>query len=121
MTYSSSLARESKIAPDVTFVLARMSFGRRVELTRRIREIAQKVEFLQAGNEPREKIDAALLTFEIERMYVTWGVQEIRGLQVDGAAATPETLADAGPENLFREALAAVKAECGLTEAEQKN
>jgi hypothetical protein len=30
-------------------------------------------------------------------------------------------LAEAGPEDVFREAVAAVKAECGLTEAERKN
>ena len=97
-----------------------MSFGRRVELTRRLREIAQKVEFLEAGD-AREKIDAALLTSEIDRLYVLWGLQEVRGLELDGAQATPESLAAIGPEELFREALAAVKAECGLTENERKN
>ena len=42
-------------------------------------------------------------------------------MQIDGNAATPELLAKAGPEELFREALAAVKTEAGLTEAERKN
>lgn len=120
MNYQSWLEKESRTAPGVTFVLAKMSFGRRVELTRRLREIAQRVEFLEAG-EAKEKIDAALLTCEIERLYVLWGVQEVRGLTLDGAPATPESLVEAGPEELFREAVAAVKAECGLTEAERKN
>jgi hypothetical protein len=40
---------------------------------------------------------------------------------VDGAEATPELLAEAGPESLFQEALAAVRAEAGLTGAERKN
>ena len=44
MTYESILERESLTSPGVTFVLAKMSFGRRVELTRRLREIAQRVE-----------------------------------------------------------------------------
>jgi hypothetical protein len=104
----------------VTFVLAKMSFGRRVELTRRLREIAQRVEFLEAGS-AREKIDAALLNSEIDRLYVLWGLREVRGLELDGEPGTPESLAAIGPEELFREALAAVKAECGLTEAERKN
>jgi len=120
MTYESILERESLTSPGVTFVLAKMSFGRRVELTRRLREIAQRVEFLEAGD-VKEKIDAALLTSEIDRLYVLWGLKEIRGLELDGGPGTPESLAAIGPEDLFREALAAVKAECGLTETERKN
>jgi len=62
-----------------------------------------------------------LLTSEIDRLYVLWGLQEIRGLELDGAQGTPESLAAIGPEDLFREALGAVKTECGLTETERKN
>jgi len=120
MDYQSWLEKESHTAPGVTFVLAKMSFGRRVELTRRLREIAQKIEFLDAGA-AKEKIDAALLTSEIDKLYVLWGLREVRGLLLDGAPATPESLAEAGPEEIFREAVAAVKAECGLTDAERKN
>jgi len=120
MNYSSWLEKESRTTPGVTFLLAKMSFGRRVELTRRLREIAQKVEFLEAG-ETREKLDAALLTSEIDRMYVEWGLKEVRGLELDGEPATPESLGAIGPEALFREAVDAVKTECGLTEAERKN
>src|SRR5262245_24328501 len=119
MTYESILERESRTAPGVTFVLAKMSFGRRIELTRRLREIAQRVEFLDAGD-AREKIDAALLTSEIDRMYVLWGLKEVRGLELDGAPAA-ESLAGIGPEDLFQEALALVKAECSLTDSERKN
>ena len=120
MNYESTVERESQTAPGVTFVLAKMSFGRRVELTRKLREIAQRVEFLEAGD-AKEKIDAALLTSEIDKLYVLWGLREVRGLELDGSPATPESLVAAGPEDLFREALAAVKSECGLTEAERKN
>jgi len=120
MKYESWLERESQTAPGVTFVLSKMSFGRRVELTRRLREIALQVEFFEAGD-AGEKISAALLTGEIDRLYVMWGVKEVRGLELDGEPATPESLAAAGPEELFREAVAAVKAECGLTDSERKN
>ena len=41
-------------------------------------------------------MDAALLRAEIDRLYVTWGVEEVRGLEMDGAPATPESLADGG-------------------------
>jgi len=98
-----------------------MSFGRRVELMRRIRELAGRMEFLEAAQEPSEKMDAGLLRAEIDRLYLTWGLRAISGLNVDGSEATPESLADCGPEELFREALAAVRAETGLNEAERKN
>lgn len=121
MNYESLSTVESLLMPGVQFLVSKMSFGRRVELTKRIRELAQKAEFMDAGNEPGEKLEGALLAFEIDRVYLMWGVQEIRGLNLDGSTATAELLAAIGPEELFREAVAAVKAECGLTEAERKN
>ena len=39
------------------------------------------------GREPADKMDAALLRAEIERLYVTWGVKAVEGLTVDGVAA----------------------------------
>jgi hypothetical protein len=98
-----------------------MSFGRRMELMRQVRELARRVEFLEAGQAPGERMDAALARCEIDRLYVTWGLRGVAGLLVDGVEATSEILADAGPEELFREALAAVRAEAGLSEAERKN
>jgi hypothetical protein len=98
-----------------------MSFGRRVELMRRVRELAKRMEFLEAGQGPGDKMDAAVLQTEIDRLYVLWGLRAIDGLSLDGVAATPELLADAGPEKLFQEALAAVRSETGLSLAERKN
>ena len=121
MTYESVREVESAIAPGVTYVVARMSFVRRLELMRRVRELAGKQEFLEAGDDAGGKMDGVLLQAEIDRSYILWGLREVRGLTVDGAVATPELLAEAGPENLFREALAAVRAETGLSAAERKN
>ena len=121
MDYTSVAAVDSKAVPGVTLVVRRMSFARRVELMRRIRELAGRAEFLGAGEEPGEQMEGALVRAEIERLYVAWGVKEIAGLTVDGSPATPESLAEAGPEELFREAVEAVKRECGLTEPERKN
>ncbi len=83
--------------------------------------MAQRTKFLAASGDAADKMDAALLQAEIERMYVTWGVKAVAGLAVDGTAAGPELLAAAGPEELFREALAAVRRETGLSEEERKN
>lgn len=121
MEYESVVRVESKCRTGVTLRVARMSLGRRLELTRRVRELAQKHEFLEAGDSLRDKIDARVLAGEIDGIYLTWGLDGIEGLEVDGEAATPESLIAKGPEDLSREAIAAIKAECGLSETERKN
>ena len=121
MEYASFETIDSNVAPGVSFSVAKMSFGRRVELTRRIRELAARKEFVDAGDTPNEKMEAALLASEIDRIYLLWGLKEVTGLELDGLPATPESLAASGPEDLFREALAAVKQQCGLSESERKN
>jgi hypothetical protein len=98
-----------------------MSFMRRMALMRQIYDLARRIEFLAAAQDAVSKMDAALLQTEIDRLYVTWGLLEVRGLTVDGISATPELLAAAGPEDLFREALTVVRKETGLTEVERKN
>jgi hypothetical protein len=121
MTYESVVEVDSKIALGVRFTVARMSFGRRVDLMRRVRELARRAEFLEAGTQPGEKMDAGLLQAEIDRLYLGWGLRAVSGLVLDGGHASPELLAESGPEELFREALAAVRAETGLTDEERKN
>ena len=121
MSYESVAIVESRAANGVRLEVTRMSFGRRVELMQRVRELARKMEFLEAGNSPGERMDVALLQAEIDRLYLMWGLRGVVGLEVDGTPATPQTLADNGPEELFREALAAVRAETGLNEEQRKN
>jgi hypothetical protein len=121
MNYESVATVESRIAVGVKFTVAKMSFGRRTELMRQVRELARKVEFLEAGRGPGEKMDAALLRVEIDRLYVKWGLLRISGLELDGVEATPEGLVDAGPEDLFREAVALVRWQTGLSAEERKN
>ena len=98
-----------------------MSFGRRMELSRQIREISGRAEFLAAGNQLQEKIEANILAQEIDAMYVNWGLVSIDGLTIDGEAATAAHLLEKGPEELMREIVNAIKEQCGLTEAERKN
>jgi len=121
MRYESVEVVESQLAQGVTFTIAKMSYGRRVELMRKIRELSRKLEFFNAGSEPGDKMDAALLEAEINRLYLRWGLRSVSGLTLDGAEATPDLLAENGPEDLFQEALAAIRAQAGLTEAERKN
>lgn len=119
-SYQSEAMVESRLYPGVKYRIARMSFGRRLELMRKVRDLARRVEFLGAGQDPADKMDAALLQAEIDKVYVSWGVKAVEGLTLDGMIASPEMLT-AGPEDLFREALAAVRRETGLSEEERKN
>jgi hypothetical protein len=121
MSYERAISVRSAVDEGVWFRVARMSFGRRVELMRRVRELSRRMEFLEGGEDPGERMDAGLLTAEIDRTFLLWGLMGISGLMLDGVEATPETLVERGPEELFREALAAVRRETGLTDVERKN
>ncbi len=119
--YDSLITVRSKAMPAVTFAIKRMSFGRRMELSRRAREISKKAEFLEAGNQLHEKIEASILAQEVDAMYLRWGLASIEGLTIDGEPATAERLLERGPDELTREIVGAIKEQCGLSETERKN
>lgn len=119
--YESAVRIESRALPGVHFAIHRISFGRRMELSRRIREITQRAEFLEAGNTVQEKIEAGILAQEIDAMYLRWGLISIDGLTIDGEAAAAEQLLEKGPEALMQEIVGAIKGQCGLSETERKN
>src|SRR5580658_622631 len=111
--YESVVSIDSKAAPGVKFAIHRISFGRRMELSRRVREITRKAEFLEASTELHEKIEANILAQEIDAMYLQWGLVKIDGLIIDGESATALQLLEKGPENLAREVVGAIKEQCG--------
>ena len=136
--YESALRLVSASTPGVHFTIRKISFGRRTELLRRVRELTRKVEFLEAGQrlasrpEGRatdvvfgealgERAEAALLGREADRVYLEWGLVSVEGLEIDGEAATLEGLIASGPEPLCDEILRAIQAECGLSAEERKN
>lgn len=119
--HESSAWFDAETHPGVRFRVARISVSRRIELARKIREIGRKVEFLEAGQDAREKLEAAVLVAEMDRVYLEWGLEEIQGLTIDGEAATPAALIEKGPLDLAKEMLGRVKRECGLTEDQRKN
>ena len=65
-------------------------------------------------------METAILSAEVDRLYIRWGLKEVDGLVIDGLPATPESLLAVGPEELVQEALAFIRSECGLDEAEKK-
>jgi hypothetical protein len=107
--------------PGVDLVITRMTFGRRLELMKRVRDLAARLEYFDAGRDEKNRMEASLLGAQIDQVYINWGLEEVRGLMLDGLPATPESLLERGPEELVREALEAIKAECGLSETERKN
>jgi hypothetical protein len=121
ITWDSRRVVRSEGRPGVDFVIARMTFGRRLELMRGVRDLAARLEFFQAGRDAANEMEASLLAAEIDKLYILWGLEEVRGLELDGAPATVESLIERGPEELFHEALRAVRSECGLGENERKN
>ena len=121
MDYQSTVAIESQTCAGVRFTIKKLSFGRRMELVRAVRETAHALEFLEAGNEPKDKLEAALVAAEVDELYLKWGLESVEGLVIDGKEATADLLIGRAPENLFREVVGAIKSECFLTDAERKN
>jgi hypothetical protein len=119
--WESRLIVASEAMPGVEFAITRMTFGRRLELMKRVRDLAGRIEYFDAGRDEKNRMEASLLGAEMDKLYLAWGLEEVRGLSLDGEAATPESLVERGPEALVHEALAAIKAECGLSETERKN
>jgi hypothetical protein len=119
--YESQVRCDSKAVPGVTYIIRRMSFGARMELSRKIRELSKRVEFLSAGNDVQQHLEANVLSHEIDDVFLGWGLVEIEGLTIDGDLATPELLALKGPDSLTREIVESVRGQCGLSEEERKN
>jgi hypothetical protein len=120
-SYTSYSVHDSETTPGVRYRIARMSFARRLELVRQVRDLAQKIEFLDASSEIPDKIESSVLGAEIDRMYLDWGLQAVDGLTIDDEPATPALLITKGPESLAREIVGRIRSECHLTEDERKN
>ena len=121
MEYSSSRTVQSREYPCVCFTIARISFGRKLELTRRVRELGRLIEFQQAGQSLADRLDVAIAGAEIDRLYLEVGLIHVHGLHIDGKPATKESLIEAGPDRLCREIVSEIRRECGLTAEEIKN
>lgn len=121
VSYSSTNWVESQAMPGVRFQLLRLSFGRRVGLTRSIRQLWQRLEYHEAGKTISDELSRAVVSAELDAEYLRWALVAIEGLTIDGVAATVESLIESGPEVLSREIVSLIKGELGLTEDERKN
>lgn len=119
--YESSTRKHSALLPGVSYSVHKMSFRRRSELLRQIRQVGAQMEYLEAGEALKDRIEASLTGSEIDAVYFRWGLREVEGLSIDGETPTADLLLDRGPEELVREILTSIKAECGLSPEEAKN
>ena len=123
MSYSWRSAEEYRSTkfPGVRYRVIRMSMGRRIELTRRVKDLMRRMEFHAAGASTEDKVDAAILAGEMDRLYWDFGLEALDGMEINGEPTSPETQFDRGPEDLSREILQRIKQCCVLSEVEQKN
>lgn len=112
---------ESRLHDGVRFAVRRMSVAGRLELLERVRELARRLPFHEAGETFADKVEAAYLHASVDRLYLDWGVREVRGLSIDGVEADVSAMLERGPEDLAQEALDAVRKQLGLSEEETKN
>ena len=85
MDYESTVEIESQRVEGVRFTVRKMSFGRRVELTKKIQGVLGKLEFLEAGEKSvHDEAEAALLSARVDREYLRWGLIAIEGSPAAG-------------------------------------
>jgi hypothetical protein len=117
----SSLAwRGSQTMPAVRFAIRRISLANRLDLTQQLRELTLRYDFLNAGD-TSDQLEAAMSDLLVRKLYVEWGLAEIQGLTIDGAAATAALLIQKGPETLTGEIITAIREEIELSDDERKN
>ncbi len=119
-SYSSLVWRESSSWPGVHFAIRRASLSQRIDLTRRMREVTLKNEFLRAGD-TADQLQAALADLLARRLYIEWGLAEVKGLSIDGLPANVDLLIEKGPEKLLEEVISTIRSETELSEEERKN
>ena len=120
VAYSNVLWRESRKVPGVRYAIRRISVANRIELGYRARELALKHDFLRAGD-TMEQIEATLADLLVRKLYLDWGLWEVKGLSINGRPATPQSLIEEGPEELGEEIAGDIRSQLGLSEDERKN
>ncbi len=120
LKYSSLLWRQSESHPEVRFAVRRISLAQRLELTKQLRELAHRYEFLAAGG-TADQLEASLSDLLVRKLYIEWGLAELKGLLIDGEPATTKLLIQKGPEELTGEIISAIRQQIELTEDERKN
>lgn len=118
--YVSTVWLSSKTTPGVRFGIRRVSLASRIELTRRMRELTLRYEFLKAGD-AADQLEASLSELLVQQLLIEWGLVEIEGLSINGEPGKLAGLVENGPEPLSEEIATAVREQLGLSDEERKN
>ncbi|SRR5579884_1867710 len=118
--YSSLVWHNSERRPGVRFATRQMSLAQRIALTKQVRDLMLRHDFLKGGD-TADQLQATLGDLLSRRLYVEWGLAHIEGLSIDGTNATVELLIEHGPEDLTQEIANAIISDLHLTEEERKN
>lgn len=118
--YLSLVWHNSQTTHGVRFVTRRVSLASRIDLTRRMRELMLRYEFLKAGDSA-DQIEASLSELLVQQLLIEWGLVDITGLTINGEPGTRAGLVENGPEALSEEIAAAVREELALSDEERKN
>jgi hypothetical protein len=119
-SYESLLWLESEVMPGVEFSIRKISLSQRLDLTARIRQLTVQHEFLRAGN-LSDQLEANMAELIVQKLYVEWAVAAVRGLRIDGEAASLGLVLERGPEELVAEMATAIRSHLGLTDEDRKN
>lgn len=138
MKYNHTTTRrlESQLFSGVSFVLKKMTEGRRIDLrtklaphNSRVREIMREQAIIDKVDENdrdvskwialQEEFDSIMLE-QVNPAWINWGVKLIDGLEADGNPLGLEDWKD-WPSALVNEVVEAVKAEAELNGTERKN
>ncbi len=128
--------RESESCPGVSFLLRKMTEGRRLEYRAKLREpnaklrdiLREQGKLLEVPADARDHDKIMDLQDQYEGLQIEilnpetlkWGVKQIEGLEVDGKTLTLEDWKE-WPSHLFAEILEAVNQESQLNGGEIKN
>lgn len=118
--YSSVIWHDSTACKGVRFALRQISLAQRIELTKQVRDLTLRNDFLRGGATP-DQLGATLGELLARRLYLEWGLAQIEGLTIDGSTASPEILIEKGPEHLSNEIADAIVSNLHLSEQETKN
>ena len=134
MNFASKVTHQSTTCEGVSFTIKKLSEGLRMKLrlaladaNAKLRDLATE-EAASVGAPDAERLGLLsristdvrdLMNDVLAPAWVRALLVSIDGLTIDEAPATPETLISDGPRELYREVVAAVQAEFGLTERER--
>jgi hypothetical protein len=121
MKYYSTILKESRIFPGVSYEIRRCSLKSRLELLRLVRAEGHGLDFHNAGDDFADQLRSREVLKSIEAIYIRWALLRLVGLSIDNEPADCELLIEKGPEDLCREIAEGIREECFLSEEERKN